>query len=424
MQLLRFGFENFTSFLEPVEVSFIATAQKDSPGFRFPHPSAQYGILPVLGVYGANASGKSNLLAGLVQLRDLVRYSFFFQPDGKIPWTPWRLDKSRSAPPSRFDIDFILEGIRYHYGFVHDAEKFHEEWLYRWPGSRRQVLFERDTNAANPWYFGPSLTGEKAVLSRSTRPNSLFLSTAAQNNHQALGKVFRALTRGIRRDRKIELTGFPVFEKGDPILDPEKRSGVEQILQAFDLGFSSIQLEEIPEHQLQPLEMLEQVLKPEAFEEFQRSFGSASPRYQVVLERRGAGGESWSLPPELESRGSNILLQRINDLLALESGVLVIDELETSLHPEICAALVEIFTSEETNKPRAQLVFTTHNRDLLGKLRRDEILLVDKLSDGRSVVTSVAEFKNLRGRDDRRQLYEDGRIGGVPILSAIDPWSS
>ena len=403
MQILRFSITNFACFRDAAEVSFVSTSQKDQPDFRIHHPSLSYGILPVLGVYGANAAGKSFLLQSLLAHTSLVRNSFSFQPEQEIPWRPWRLEQGGDSKPSEFDIDVSIGGVRYNYGFTYNSEAFLEEWLYRWQ-PRRQVLFERRTDDDEPWYFGPALTGEKVSLSKLTRKNSLFLSTAAQNNHETLGTVHRALTTEIRREKRIKLSGYPLFAKSDPIIDPERRDQVEAAIKAFDIGVKGIRIERHPKEQL-----------------LKGTSSNDEEYFRIVLEREGPAGKIWALPPDSESRGTQILLRRIDDFMSLESGVIVIDELETSLHPEVCVSLLKLFTSEESNTRGVQMLFSTHSRSVLDHLRRDEVILIDKEPDGASQVSSAADYKDIRSRQSLRVLHERGQVGSVPILGNLDP---
>lgn len=423
MHILRFGLENFGCFRDYAEVSFISTSQRDQPDFRIRHPDFSYGILPVVGIFGANASGKSQLLDGLLHAVHLVRQSFSrFDPEQPIPRNPWRLDKSVGSNPSRFDIDLLLDGVRHHYGFVHSSEEFTEEWLHRWPTGRRQVLFERDASAESPWYFGPSLTGEKSSLASFTRPNSLFLSTAAHHNHEILKPIAAAISRDIEDDSfgsGIPAKGYPIFEEGAPILDPKRREQVENVIRAFDVGCNGFEVEEVHFTALEPPQEFENLLDLEELEEVRNHLSQT--RYRIRLTRKAEDGGSWTLPPSLESRGTSVLLQRINDILLVESGLLVIDELDTSLHPDICAALVNLFSTKGENERSIQLLFSTHHRDLMNHLRRDEVVLVEKNVDGASTVSTAADFKRVRGRDDLSQIYEDGRMGAVPILGNLDP---
>ncbi len=419
LKILRFGVENFMSFREYTEVSFVSTTQADAPDLRLPSAHANHGLLPVMAVYGANAAGKSNLLSALLTLQHCVRRSFRLRPEQDIPWRPWKMDTGESALPTQMDIDFEVEGIRYHYGFIHNKKQFKEEWLHRFKTKRPQVLFHRNHDEESPWYFGTSLKGEKATIAKLTRDNALFLSSAAQYNHPQLSKIYEMIVQGIYQESFIGLRGNPLFFEGDPILEEGNRSTVNQILKAFDLGCVGIKIEKAPESSNQ--EMLAELFKPEALEKIREAEANEKPAFEILLDRQGEDGESWNLRPQHESRGTQVLLQRINDLLSTEAGLFVIDEIDTSLHPDVAAVLVGLFTSGDSNLRGVQLLFATHDKGLLQHLRRDEVLLVDKTSDGVSTLCVASDYKELRSRDDLRDVYESGRIGGVPILSALPP---
>lgn len=115
------------------------------------------------------------------------------------------------------------------------------------------------------------------------------------------------------------------------------------------------------------------------------------------------------------------MLQRINDLLSHEQGVLVVDELETSLHPDLCAAIIKLYTTE--NLGGKQLIFTSHDRGLLNQLRRDEVIFVEKDREGFSTLTPLSDYQ-IRDRDNKTELHAQGRLGGVPILGELSGiWS-
>lgn len=122
----------------------------------------------------------------------------------------------------------------------------------------------------------------------------------------------------------------------------------------------------------------------------------------------------------MESGGTNVLLQRVNDLMQLTGGVIMIEEFETSLHPDVCAAIIDLFTSERANERGVQLLFTTHSRSLMEHLRRDEVVLVEKDREGRSALTCAADYKDLRARDSLERAYASGRVGAVPLLLELD----
>jgi energy-coupling factor transporter ATP-binding protein EcfA2 len=407
---LRFSVENFRSFRDRTELSFIGTRLADAPSWRIPAPAAPHGVLPVLGVFGANASGKSNLVLAFRTMIEHVQSSFFRKPAAAIPWAPFRMRRADGAPPTSYDVDFVVGGVRHHYGFRHTGAAYAEEWLYRWPGRTRQVLFHRNADASEPWYFGAELKGGKRGIAVATRPNALFLSTAAQMNHDLLGDVAASLTDGCEAESAIELRGHPVFPVHAPILLAENQELVRRVLVAADLGVAGVH-----PRQKNPAEM-----PPELFAEIKAALTEEEPPFELWLSRRDASGATWELPPDLESRGTQVVLSRVNDLLpALSSGqLLIVDEIDTSLHPDLCAAIVNLFTDPRTNPNGAQLLFSTHERDLLNHLRRDEVVLVDKGRDGASRLSVASDF-DVRGRQELRRVHVEGRLGGVPVLGDL-----
>ena len=145
-------------------------------------------VVPALVIYGANASGKSNLVDAITTMRKMVlRSQTDGNPEGGVPRHGFRLDPAFSQRPSRFDIDFLIHGERYHYGFEANDKEFVSEWLYAFPKSHRRTLFERN---GDDFRFGRGLKGQNSAIAGLTRPNSLYVSAAAQNRHEQLSKVY------------------------------------------------------------------------------------------------------------------------------------------------------------------------------------------------------------------------------------------
>lgn len=413
--ILRFGVENYRCFRDRVELSFVSTARKDEPSYRLTSPGVRHGVLPVVGVWGANASGKSSLLWALRELQGLVARSFVaLPPDQAIPSTPWMMATGADAPPTTLDIDVLVDGLRHHYGFSYRAAGVEQEWLYEWPGSRRRVLFHRDQTQGNPWYLGPGLGNRRGLrqVVQATRANSLFLSAAAQHNHARLGAVAAAITSAIALPTDVPLVDLqaPLFAPGAALLKPEQRAVVLSLLGAADLGVVDMRHEEHPGivH----------------FRDGSVGVPAASTnRLRLpILAHRGPGdGVPWEVPPPLESLGTKMLLFRLNDILPrlLGGGLLLLDEIDSSLHPDLCAELIGLFTDPATNPNGAQLLFATHSRDLLQGLRTDEVVLVEKDREGVAGLHAASDFRGLRTRDDLRRAHADGRIGGVPLLGDL-----
>ena len=188
--LLRFGVSNRLSMRDRQELSLTASSLKDSSGGLIDCPSAPSGsVLPAALIYGANASGKTNLVDAIRVMREMVLTSHSkWEPGSGISLRrPFALDPEYSRGPTRFDIDFVMNGVRHHYGFEASDESFLSEWLYAFPKAHRRVLFERE---GDKFHFGRALGGQNKTIATLVRPNSLYVSAAAQNGHEQLFEVF------------------------------------------------------------------------------------------------------------------------------------------------------------------------------------------------------------------------------------------
>lgn len=416
--LLRFGFSNHRSFRDPVEVSFAASALKDLPHARPSSPAVKHGLLPVMAIYGANASGKSNVLRALRAMVAHIRSSHTrLEPGAPIPRHPFKLDDEALASPTRFDCDLLLDGVRYHYGFSFSDVAFEEEWLYAWPNGHKQLWFHRSGADREAWYFGPSLKGQRARIAEFTRNNSLFLSTAAQNNHPALGRLYGYFTRSVQLWDGFPMDA-PTMWSESMVHQPEQYARVLALLRQADLGIESFRVEDRQDWIVDTIEELQggsstQELAEQLRERLSRE---GSPK-QLVLGHTGAGERVQWLEPQEESDGTHALLNILHMLLpVLQHGhLLVIDELDRSLHPHLVQAVLSLFTGADSNPKGAQLLFTTHDADTLSVLRRDEVVVVEKSRDGVSQLRPLSDFHARKG-DDLRRNYLDGRYGGVPRL--------
>ena len=185
--LLRFGIQNFRSIRDIQELSLVASALNDPDGALIDCPSVGDRILPAVIVYGANASGKSNLVRGVRWMRQGVLLSHSRgAADGGVPREAFALDPSSRDAPTVCNVDFVIGNVRYHYGFEATDQVFSREWLYNFPNGRRQMLFERNLQE---FEFGRNLRGRNRVIADLTRPNSLFVAAATQNDHEELSKV-------------------------------------------------------------------------------------------------------------------------------------------------------------------------------------------------------------------------------------------
>ena len=186
--LIEFRVENHRSLRDEQVLTMEAGRVGDDDDPR-PRRVSGYAesLLPVAVLYGANASGKSNVLTALAFMRDAVILSHrSWTPDGGVPRDRFAWGPKRDEP-SLFEVSFLLEGVRYQYGFVASDDRFLEEWLHAWPNGKKQVWFEREDDA---FKFGEHLRGENKLIGGFTRDNALFLSAAAQLKHPQLTPIF------------------------------------------------------------------------------------------------------------------------------------------------------------------------------------------------------------------------------------------
>lgn len=414
--LLRFGLENFRSFRDYTELSFIASRRTDEPRHRITVPGTQHRALPAIGLFGANASGKSNLLDALAVMRtEVVDAMRWRGPTDEMDHRPFALDGDSTSRVTTLDCDFALDGVRYHYGFRYDAHAVREEWLYAFPKSYRQVWYHRRHGEES--YYNPSkLRGPNKAVDELTRPNCLFLSSAAQHNHEQLTPIYRWFKDGLdefQSQRDAESTSL----RADALLfAPRNRALVRSLLAQSDLGVFDFRMKESDGLTIAKTTLDE--LPSHVRDELIGRLGQ--PAREIELAHRGADGRPIYLPFHAESHGTRLLLLYGESVLSAlrHDRLLFIDELDAGLHPRLSAALLGLFTDENSNPTGAQLLFTTHDESLLGALRRDSIYFVDKDPRGMSSLVSLAEYKT-RQRDDIRRGYSEGRFGGVPIIGDL-----
>lgn len=429
--LLKFAVTNFLSIREEAEISFVAAALKDMREVLIPSTYATHGVLPVLAVYGANASGKSNALRSLSYMRWFVLNSFRTADKKGTGRKPFRLDSESPEKDSRFVLDFVLGDVRYQFGMAVSRDAVTSEWLYQYPRQARQVLYEREGAV---FKFGRALQGSNRQIESITRPNALFLSTAATSNHPELTKVrdyFRDKlilefgtdpdTAGARNARAIES-------------DVELRAELVRQLALADTGIAEIRVERSP---------MDESLKTEmkgVMEALTKLIGKISPEdaansspdpdnedtLRLKLGHSGKDGKVHFLDFSDESMGTQYLVALLPSMLrALKAGaVLILDEITTGLHTLLARQLVALFHDRSINKRGAQLIFSTHDTNLLspGVMRRDEIWFAEKGSDGSTTLFPLTDIKT-KNTDNIERGYLQGRFGAVPVLSqsTLDP---
>lgn len=416
--LIRFRVENYRSLRSEQELSLVAEDIADSSECLL-HPNGlKEPLLPVVAIYGANASGKSSVLSALQFMESAVlRSQRSWDPDGGVPVEPFALDQESSAKPSLFEVDLSLDDLRYTYGFVADSQRVLEEWLYAYPNGHQQKWLVRDVASKSEFRFSRELKGENQAIRRLTRPNSLFLSAAAQNNHAMLSPLYDWFRRGVYFVAQRDVMRGPSIRM---IEDSEGQAAIMELLRAADLGLSGVVLEheELPVLSRKVIDVL-----AEDDQELLNQLKKNSTVPKIRFRHTSTDEAGTLLPLKMESRGTQVLFSLAGHVLnALQSGgLLCIDEIDSSLHPLLSLELVRLFNRREFNPKGAQLVFNTHDTNLLegSELRRDQVWFTEKDKHGATSLYPLTDFR-ARKHENLKRGYLQGRYGGVPFVGKLE----
>ena len=365
-------------------------------------------------VYGANASGKSNLIFALVTMRNLVLHSTSMLDAARAEqYTPYRLERSSAGDPTEFEVVVLLDGIRYQYGFSYDAQRIRDEWLIVYKTGKGQSWFDRrwnDAKGEHEWApFSSYFTGSKETWRQATRSGALFLTTAIQLNNEQLKPLWNWFTDGLVI---VNWTGARgIGQTLQRLDDPAFKAQALGLLRSADLHIADIEVETVPGHQV--AFKLEAGKAPEL---------STSPQDLPVVKfvHKLEGEDPVAFDGRFESAGTQRLLSYIGPILdALEGGkLLVIDEFDSSLHPMVVRFVLSLFHDPEVSRHGAQLWMTTHDTSLLDTefLRRDQVWFMDKDERQASRLSPLTDFSPRKG-EALEKGYLRARYGGVPFIS-------
>ena len=406
--LISFAVTNYACFKDRQELTLVPPRKTDDDEFSFDTGVRRIPRLHrAAALYGANASGKSRLIQALRFVDSFVIGSSKRRQTGEpIPHEPFRFDAESRSQPTTFEISFIEAGSVYEYGFSVDSERVHEEWLYQWPaGGRQRMLLDREYDPATgeeSWNFGASVRGEKRAWQASTRPDTLLVSTAAQLNSE----VFRPVVEWFQKRLRVIAVGgvLPAGTSAMIAGDERATERVLRMLRDADIAASSVRTRK------------ESVRVDDAGH-------TTLPLWQADLGHRPEGcTETHFLDLEEESEGTKRLFALAGPWLNVLDNdlVVVVDELDSSMHSHLIAALVRRINSAPLDGAdrRAQLVATLHDTaPMKAALDRDQIWFVDKdPTTEASSLTPLSAFKPRR-RESLEQGYLGGRYGGVPVIA-------
>lgn len=403
--ILEFSVANFLSFKDKVTFSMLANATNGLDDNYI--ISNDRRVLKTNAIYGANASGKTNLFKILTVVISMLRSSNIVNINAKLPIVPFKFDKNTINKPSEFEIKFIVDDVRYVYGFIADANKIHEEYLYYYPNGRETKIFDR-TNT-NDYSFPQK--DEKLLndIASKNTPNKFFIATATNWNYEKTKSPFKFLSADINTFNN--LGGLR-----DLALSEYLKNNKE--LKEFALEFLKKADFNIEDYKVLETDVPDDVLA--AIPDFIKAGMNMKEKPKVFTAFFKHKGSDVELSYEEESMGTQIIfcfIPFIKDALN-NKRVVVVDELDKSLHPYLVEMIVQMFNDPDINKNGAQLIFNTHDTNLLklNILRRDQIWFTEKDDkNGISDLYPLSDF-SVRKTENVERGYMLGRYGAVPFI--------
>lgn len=422
--LLQFSVNNFRSIKDTVTFS-MATASKDSNNF---FSVRKYDLLHSAVIYGANASGKSNLLRAMAFMGKIVlNKTKVIQSTDTLPHDPFRLNTSTKDASSSFEIVFFIDEIKYRYGFELDNTTVYSEWLYADEKGKEAKLFYRDDedeHYVNPQKFKEGFVFfDNATSKIKISKNQLFIWKCDQNDGEISKSILQWFNRfnlidGLNHDGYINYT----MKKMDDI---GFKNEIVSLVKTADIGIEDIVLQEDDV----PADVIEKMPLPSSLKEnILKEGGLKSVKintYHTVFDEsnNATGKEIFELDDE-ESVGTQKFFKMSAPILnTLQEGkILMIDELDASLHPMLTRHLIKLFHDKSINTKNAQLIFATHDTNLLKPyiFRRDQIWFTEKNKYGSTDIYSLAHLKDVRKTEDFESQYIQGKYGAIPYLGKFE----
>lgn len=426
--IIDFTVENYRSFRERTTLSLIAAPERksdpDQDLANVINVNERLRLLRTVAIYGANASGKSNIGKAFHNFREAILEST--DSDFDLDLDPFLFSTSSNNTPILIESRFIVDSVCYRYGFSVLNNRFVKEWLYASHSAWESKLFERIENTVSR---GRNFREGSAFLESDvfTNPSSLFLTqcskikggTISKKIVDFIGNNFR-LVSGLH---EVSLRRYTI----DCLENGRYLSGIQKLVKLADIGISDFHLadesdvrsklvtpDEIPEK-------LKQMIEKQIISDLR-----LTAKHIVFDEDNQPNGEKEFPFSMTESQGTQKLFAFAGPILnTLHNGhTLFVDEIDAKLHPLITQAIVKLFQSSQTNPRNAQLIFITHDTNLLmcNDFRRDQIWFTEKDNFGASHLYSLSDFKvSTRSGSNLEKDYIDGRFGAIPF---IGDWSN
>lgn len=420
--LIEFSIGNYLSFKDKTTLSLSATAIKEHIDTNI-FSTQRRDLLKGAVIYGANASGKSNFIKAMSTMRRMVLQSFDQSSTTELGISPFLLNTETEKGPSLFEVIFLIEDVRYRYGFEADDVTVHAEWLFEAQKQVEKPLFIRERDGIEVM---KKAFPEGKDLEERTRENALFLAVVDQFNGKTAKRIMHWFNNFITISG-LSHEGYKTVTFG--MLENKKTQHILlDFYKKLDLGFDDISIAKQPFDSKELPGHLPENLVKQLMTDFE---GALKIDIKTVHKKydgknKAKGNVEFDMRSQ-ESSGTNKLFNisgPVFDVLN-DGGVLIIDELDASMHPLLTLAVTKLFNSAAFNQQNAQLIFTTHDTNLLyyGNYRRDQIYFVEKDKYGASEMYSLVEYKE-EGKTVRKDRsfekdYIEGRYGAIPFIGNL-----
>lgn len=397
--ILKIEFGNFFSIRDKIRIDFRAANINTTFARQLRHNVMDWNGVPVLktiGLFGPNASGKSNIVKAIHFCCRMILDSHLYNEGTVFNFEPFKFDGWQEKP-SCFLIDFVCDNVEYEYSFELTKTKILSESLYHYPFGRRAKIFVR--NADGKYSFGTGVISKPADVALNTSDKNLFLSRASSMNRETAQTLYRYFMNQfllglVNVNDLVVLDGFNTY-----------KNVILKALEVCDTDITDIEVRK--EQMSAPVvvpgqaDMAFKFVDVLKFKTFHRD--NKEVMFDLDLE---------------ESSGTRKLFQiliRLLDVVKNKKGIMM-DEFDMGLHTRLADFILDLIHASE----RSQLLFSSHNTNLIDvkRLRRDQIVFVNKTEDGATEIYSLYDFKDFRENMDAEKGYMQGRFDAVPYVDS------
>ena len=426
--LIEFRFKNYRSFRDEAVLSMEATGLGALKGCLIPLSSTAK-LLPAIAIYGKNGGGKSNVIRAFWLAVQFIRNAQKTQHErATIPVNPFALNDYSKDEPTEFSFEYTSDGVKYWYGFAATQDRICSEYLYHAPKGQKALIFKRTGQC----FTFTEEKSKRALIGKMVAENQLFFSIASTANDSDCIAAIRWFRDQVFFSRDYADIPRQLLEYSE---DKNMLKAISDYAKAADLGITDMQFEfnsnEIKSDESLPDDLPDGIKT--ALIQFMHTLAEATDNREIHLKMGEVSAKACHHGKNSKGQTANYLLELADEsdgtrkLMALApaiesalriGGILFVDELERELHPMLVDYIISKFQSKAANPNGAQIVFTTHNTELmnLDLLRKDQLYFVDKRDkDGASELYTISEFAT-RTTENIRKGYLVGKYGAIPDI--------